>query len=155
MRHPLKIIFILLLALTFAFAVTACSVSVGSSKISKGDIAKLNAANTALQKKALALGTILQKGKTKCAMRETLYEQCMAPFVASFAAKAQAAAEAKAKIYDQVAKQASGSCQTALHAVAKDERASAAALLGGGGPSQAVMTKHANQVASTCGLDKG
>jgi hypothetical protein len=126
MKSTARGLCVLLLAFGIVFATAACSVSTRVSKISKADVAKLNAANANVE---TPFDEIAWES-SRCPSRfdaPSKNKKCEAALVKRYIAAQKAAAA----VYDEVASRAPGECQKALRRMAYDIRGNAEFLSGG------------------------
>jgi hypothetical protein len=145
MRISIRNIFGLLLVLGALLGVSACSL--GGSKISKGDVNKLNSANATVT----SISDEYQQGISLCASKVD-QEGCMMKLFAKLGAEEQSVADT----YEQVAKGAHGSCQTALRAAGENFHAAAVELKAGKVPTAtyARMKAKSDEVVRACKLKR-
>jgi hypothetical protein len=122
---------------------SACSV--GGSKISRGDVDKLNAANAIIRD----MSDEYQQGLARCASVADK-EGCLMKLLVKLAGEEQSVADT----YEQVAAGAHGDCQTALHAAGANFHAAAVALRKGRPPTAAYANMKAkdDEVKRACKL---
>lgn len=154
MPLPLKTSLVSLALIPLILVGAGCS-SGSANKISKSDIAKINAANTKLKTLALNLKTVFLNEKGLCVSQTKNAkdaDNCINKLELKFKTQAKLGSLEAARVYEEVAAESKGNCQKTLNVVVRDLRANAKGLDTGTFPSAEHIQKDLIQALSTCGL---